>query len=53
MEITFFSLNIYVLVWDFRILYLLDNTHSFMLFMFLPLGFHEKNDAKVSELNNS
>lgn len=56
MEVVVLSLNIYVLVWDFRILYLLDNMYFFMLLKFPPLGFHKKGDSKVSEdsyLNNS
>lgn len=42
MEVAVLSFNIYVLVRDFRILYLLDNMYFFMLSMFLPLGFQKK-----------
>ena len=42
MEAAVLSLNIYVSVWDFRILYLLENMYSFMLPMFLPLDVHKK-----------
>lgn len=48
-EVVVLSLNMYVLVWDFRILYLLDNTYFFILSMFLPLGFYKKDDSKVKK----
>lgn len=42
MEVAVLSLNVYVLIWDFRTLYLLDNMYFFMLLKFPPLGFHKK-----------